>query len=266
MKASFCMMGFGYDQELAERCIARTSALGYDGIEFWKQYLDHADLDWVRGACEAAGLEIVQVCPYFDFTGSAETYEATLREVERFVGYARRLGAKWVRTYTGRVGSAEATDEQWERTVEGLRYACDLGAPFGIEFPLETHQVIHHPACLTDTSASTLRLLDLVDRLNLRVAIQTPLKGERPEFSAEQLGPHVVQIQAHNWRGATESTWGTLTHLDDGDLDFANYLRILRSKGFDGYISIDHPSHSGQDAWEDVAAHEIRYLRRLIGG
>jgi sugar phosphate isomerase/epimerase len=266
MKLSFCMMGFGYTQETAERCIALCGRLGYDGIELWKQYLDHADLNWVRRACDAAGLEIVQVCPYFDFTGSPETYEATLREAERFVGYARTLGARWIRTYTGRVGSAEAGAEQWARCVEGLRIICDLGAPFGIEFPLETHQLIHNPACLTDTSASTLRLLDLVDRPNLRVAIQTPLKGEAPELTADLLGPHVVQVQAHNWIGATATTWGTLTYLDAGDLDFASYLRILRSKGFDGVISIDHPTHSGQHPWEEAAAHEIGYLRRLIAG
>jgi sugar phosphate isomerase/epimerase len=257
-------MGFGFSQELAERCIRLCGELGYDGIELWKQYLDTADLGWVREACAAAGLEIVQICPYFDFTTSEETYEATLEEAERFVGYARALNARWIRTYTGRVGSAEATPEQWRRTVEGLKRVCDLGAPHGIEFPLETHQLIHNPACLTDTSASTLRMLELVDRPNLRVAIQTPLKDEAPEYSADQLGPHVVQIQAHNWRGASATTWGTLTYLDAGDLDFPNYLRILRGKGFDGVISIDHPAHSGQDDWAEVAAHEIRYLRGLI--
>jgi sugar phosphate isomerase/epimerase len=92
-KVSFCMMGFGYSQEVAEQCIALFSQLGYDGIEYWKQYLDHANLDWVRLASEAAGLTIVQVCPYFDFTTSQETYEESLREAERFVGYARKLGA-----------------------------------------------------------------------------------------------------------------------------------------------------------------------------
>ena len=43
---------------------------------------------------------------------------------------------------------AEATDEQWERCVAGLKLVCEMGAPYGIEFPLETHQVIHQPAIL----------------------------------------------------------------------------------------------------------------------
>jgi sugar phosphate isomerase/epimerase len=257
------MMGFGYTQAVAERCVALAGALGYDGIEFWKQYLDQADLAWVRRACDAQGLQIVQVCPYFDFTTSQGTYDATLREAARFAGYARALGAPYVRTYTGKTPSAEATDEQWARCVRGLQAVCDLGAPDGITFLLETHQVIHGGPCLTDTSATTLRLLDLVGRPNLRVALQTPLVGETAEESAARLGRYVDQVQAHNWIGATATTWGRLTFLDAGDLDFAGYIRILQGQGFDGWLSIEHASHH---PWEQTAEHEIRYLRRLIAG
>ena len=178
MKTSFCMMGFGYTREIAERCISLAGELGYDGIEFWKQYLDHADLDWTRDAAEEQGLQIVQVCPYFDFTTSSDAYEETLREADRFVEYARKLGAPFIRTYTGKTPSFDATDEMWDRCVEGLRVVCDAGAQHGVTFLLETHQVIHGGPCLTDTSTHTLRLMELVGRPNLRVALQTPLIGE----------------------------------------------------------------------------------------
>lgn len=254
-------MGFGYTREIAQRCTVLAGELGYDGIEFWKQYLDDADLDWTREAAKAQGLKIVQVCPYFDFTTSVETYEEALRETERFIDYAWKLGAPFVRTYTGKTPSADATDEMWERCVEGLRVVCDAGALHGVRFLLETHQVIHGSPCLTDTSANTQRLMELVDRPNLRVAIQTPLVGETPYETAERLGSVTDQIQAHNWTDATESSWGTLQYLDSGDLDFAEYVRILCRQGFDGWISIDHPNHH---PWEQTAAHEIVYLRRLI--
>ena len=136
-----------------------------------------------------------------------------------------------------------------------------MAAASDVTLLLETHQVIHSGPCLSDTSPTTIRLLELVDRSNLRVAIQTPLVGETPEDSARQLGRYVDQIQAHNWIGATETTWGQLTFLDAGDLDFSRYLRILREEGFDGWISVEHAHHH---PWEETAAHEIAYLRRLL--
>ena len=42
-----------------------------------------------------------------------------------------------------------------------------------------------------------------------------------------QLGAELVQVEAHNWVGATAESWGKLTFLDSGDLDFASYLRRL---------------------------------------
>ena len=166
-----------------------------------------------------------------------------------------------MRAYTGVTPSAEADDAMWTRCVKGLQEACDMAAASGVTLLLETHQVIHSGPCLSDTSPTTIRLLELVDRPNLRVAIQTPLVGETPEDSARQLGRYVDQIQAHNWIGATETTWGQLTFLDAGDLDFRRYLRILRQQGFDGWISIEHAHHH---PWEQTAAHEIAYLRKLL--
>jgi sugar phosphate isomerase/epimerase len=261
MQVSFAMMGFGWTQEVAERCIQVAGRLGYDGIDLWKQYLDTADLAWVRETCAAQGLQIVQICPYFDFTSSQASASESMREAETFIGYAQTLGASYIRTYTGITPSADADDAMWDRCVKSLREACDMAAASEVKLLLETHQVIHSGPCLTDTSPTTIRLLELVDRPNLTLAIQTPLVGETPEYTARKLGRYAAQIQAHNWIGATESTWGQLTFLDAGDLDFAEYLRILRGEGFDGWISVEHANHH---PWKETAAHEIAYLQDLI--
>ena len=128
MQVSLAMMGFGWTQDVAERCIEVAGSLGYDGIDLWKQYLDTADLGWVRDACAAQNLQIVQLCPYFDFTTSETTAADSLREAATFVGYAETLGAPYVRAYTGVTPSAEADDAMWARCVKGLQEACDMAA------------------------------------------------------------------------------------------------------------------------------------------
>ena len=45
--------------------------------------------------------------------------------------------------------------------------------------------------------------------------------------------------------------------------DWDEYIREVKSKGFDGYISIEHGSHHPP---YETAAHEIKYLKRLIAG
>ena len=134
-----------------------------------------------------------------------------------------------------------------------------MGRPQGITFALETHQVIHSGPNLTDTSATTLKLLADVDMDNLVVNLQTPLLGETVFETADRLGARTVMLHAHNWVGS----WPRLTFLDAGDVDFAAFVRVLRTRGFDGYLSIEHGSHHPP---YETAEHEIKYLKRLIAG
>ncbi|MDP6775422.1 MAG: sugar phosphate isomerase/epimerase family protein [Candidatus Latescibacteria bacterium] len=257
MRAGFCTNAFGKAQKAMEACIPELGRLGYDCLEFWDQYLTNANLGWVKETVAAHGMEIVQVCPYFDFTTSEETWAQSLRDAERHIGYAVELECPFVRTYTGNVGSADASPEQWRACVEGLKRICEMGAERGIGFPLETHQVIHSGPNLTDTSETTLRLLDDVGMDNLQVNLQTPLLNETVFQTAEQLGEHVVHLHAHNWI----EEWPRLTFLDSGDVDFGAFLRVLRAKGFDGVISIEHGNHHPP---YETAGHEIGYLKGLI--
>ena len=263
MKAAFCTNVFGNTKEAMAEAIPRLAEMGYDGLEFWEQYLAEADLSWLRDFMDAHKLEIVQICPYFDFTEGKAKWDESLKIAERYVGYSLQLGRPMIRTYTGNVGSADATKEQWDACVDGLQSICEMGKPHGIIFALETHQVIHSGPNLTDTSDSTLKLLADVGQDNLKLNLQTPLVNESITFSAEQLGEHVIHLHAHNWIIGWPAAGGRLTFLDSGDEDFAEFVRVLKSKGFDGYISIEHGSHHPP---YETAEHEIKYLKRLIAG
>ena len=92
MKSSFCTNAFGNDQADQEKAIPYLAELGYDGIELWQQYLCNADLGWVRSIADGHDLEIVQICPYFDFTTSQDTWDPKhpgCRNLYRIRGRAR---------------------------------------------------------------------------------------------------------------------------------------------------------------------------------
>ena len=46
MKSAFCTNVFGTTQKDMEQAIPRLTEMGYDGLEFWEQYLSGADLGW----------------------------------------------------------------------------------------------------------------------------------------------------------------------------------------------------------------------------
>ena len=123
MKAAFCTKWIADTQEEMEKAIPALAEMGYDGLEFWEQYLSGADLSWLKETMDSESLEIVQICPYFDFTTSSETWDQSLSNAERFIGYSLELGRPFVRTYTGNTGSADATKAQWDACVKGLRRA-----------------------------------------------------------------------------------------------------------------------------------------------
>lgn len=259
MKTSFCTNVFRHQD--MDAAVVRLAQMGYDGLEFWDQYLVQADIDGLSSLLRRNGIAVSQLCPYFDFVSGRERWEETLKVAERYVEWAGILDCRLIRVFTGDCGSGEASDGQWAAAVEGLRIACGMGAPTGVSFALEAH-----PGSLMDTSESTLRLLGEVGAANLGVNLQVPLGDEEVMESASKLADRVIHLHAHNWLGlAPGGAWGELTFLDSGDCDFAGFLGRLHQRGFDGYVSIEHGSHNaGRRDPFAVAEHEVRYLKGLF--
>jgi sugar phosphate isomerase/epimerase len=256
MKAGFCVPKRA--PETTHEILRGLGRLGYDGVEIWQQLVEAHGVDALAEWLDETGLEVAQVCPYFDFTTSERTAAESLALAEKYIGIAARLRCRRLRTFTSKMGafgsSRDAEDAHWRRTADGIRAACRMAAPQGIALVLETH---FGDGQLCDSTPAVRRLLEEVGEPNLSVNLQPPLQ-EDPLQSAHNLAPFVTHLHAHNWVGG----WDHLTFLDGGDVDFAEFVRILRDEGgFDGYISIEHPHH--HPFWE-IAQHEIEYIRGLI--
>lgn len=255
MMAAYCTNIFSTN-EMPE-ALKLLKDMGYQGVEFWHQYLMEIDIVQLKGLVDEIGLEVAQICPYFNVTGTQQELLNTYEMAERYINYAEILNCNLIRVFTGNVKSSEADEKLYKQGIEGLKTICEMGRVKNIFFVLETHD-----GSLMDTSAATLKLLNEVGSDNLKVNLQVPLGyGKEDIFeSARLLGEQVVHLHAHNWKG----NWPNLTYLNEGDYDFKKFVDILRSKGFDGYISIEHGTHMGKrDAFE-VAKKEIEYLSSKI--
>jgi 3-dehydroshikimate dehydratase len=255
MKAGFCTNCIK-DVSL-EDALPVLAELGYDGVEFWDKQICTHDLEELKAVLDRVGLECAQVCPYFDFTGGEEKWERSIWLAEEYIQIAEQLGAQLIRTFTGTVSSKEATDKHWSEAVSGLRSICELGRDKNIAFALEMHS-----GHLADTSDSALRLLEQVGASNLGVNLQLPVFGEDVWDTIKVLEPYTIHVHAHNWMSLDGGR--DLTFLDSGNFDFDRFAQYLYERGYRGYVSIEHATHYGRHTWQETAAHEIAYLKRLF--
>ena len=256
MKTGFCLQGTWAIER--PELLKVLDEIGCDGVEIWQQAFESVGLEGVVKNIEPYSFEVAALNSYMDFTTSEESFSESVKLAETFLDYASAMDCKRVRTFTSKMGSFKTSDEaepvHWERAIKGIQTVAEMAAEKDILCVMEVHA---GDGQLYDTSEATLRILEGVDRKNVIVNLQPPLRGEDALDSARRLGPHVQHLHAHNWRGG----WGKFTYLDSGDLDFPKYLDVLHGHGFDGYISIEHASY--RDTIE-IARHEIPYLKKLI--
>ncbi|MBO1330453.1 sugar phosphate isomerase/epimerase [Streptomyces sp. VRA16 Mangrove soil] len=144
----------------------------------------------VRAVSDQYGLTCCSYGSYF---------RATPGELAGFPAIARaavRLGAQRVRVWAGGTGSQHVLPDERHETVRCLREAARIAADHGLTLATE-----FHGGTLTDTVASTLRLLDEVDADNVRTYWQPPqdMPDEEALAGLVELGARVAAVHAFSW-------------------------------------------------------------------
>lgn len=175
--------------------VARRAAdAGLDVIEWGADvHAPPAEPGAVRAAREAADRHGLDCCSYGSY------FRATPGEQADFPAVARAavlLGAPRVRVWAGGKGSGAALADERRATVACLREAAAVAADHGLEIAPE-----FHGGTLTDTVASTVRLLEEIGADNVRTYWQPPL--DAPDEAAlaglAELGDRVTAVHAFSW-------------------------------------------------------------------
>lgn len=185
-------------------------AAGLEGIEWGGDiHVPHGDLSAaarVASLTASAGLSVAAYGSYYRLAESSDA-EAVVRT-------ASALGAPTIRVWAGRRGSADADDGYWHAVVADAERLLALATDHGMTVSFE-----YHRNTLTDTRASTAKLLDLLP------AART-LWQPRPERDqAENLGdlravlPRLTNIHVFTWTPA-----GERRPLAEGRADWLGYL------------------------------------------
>ncbi|GAA3409650.1 sugar phosphate isomerase/epimerase family protein [Paenibacillus hodogayensis] len=140
-------------------------------------------------------------------------------EFDKVLDTALTLGAPSVRVWAGRVGSAEADDRLWHRTVEDARRIGEKAAAHGLRIDLEFHR-----NTLTDTIDSTIKLMEDIGSPHVRSCWQPPVDmppGQR-EAELSRLLPWLSGLHVFHWVGVERLP------LREGLDEWRRYLDMIR--------------------------------------
>lgn len=141
--------------------------LGLDGIELVAQEgtpfnidLPEPQIERIVRASKTFRLPVVTLTPYFWDINSDDKTErrANIDGLIRAVHLAKRMGAKFVRSYGGKDSVKGTEEEKFHRAVEALKEVGAVAKQEGITLLIE-----NHPGTMTRTGRDTRRMVDAVN-------------------------------------------------------------------------------------------------------
>ncbi len=260
MKTALCTIAFR--ERLLEYSLDIACEAGLDGVEIWGRephISEEYDANRVAAARKMVverGLQVAVFGSYLRF-GAVENDNISLRDVLQI---AAGLEAPVVRVWAGDVGSDEADDELWKRTVHECHEAAVAAAKMGMKLAAEMHS-----NTLADTGPCARRLVEDVghESFGLNYQASSKLDDDDPLERLEFALPHVFHLHAQNYaplNGDPERI--ERVGLADGVIDYAPLVSRLREVGYDGYLAIEF-SPSNCESKRDAIIRDAHYLRSL---
>lgn len=152
--------------EIAE-AIRMFAALGLDGIEIVAQegtpfHIDapEEEVEKIISASRQYDLPVVTLTPYYWAINSDDEAErrANIEGLKKAIRLAKRMGAKFVRSYGGRDTAGGTEEEKFDRSVQALKEAGLTAQENGITIIVE-----NHPGTVTRTGSATAKMVKAVD-------------------------------------------------------------------------------------------------------
>ena len=188
----------------------------------------------------------------------AEYRAQRVLDLKRGAEFAARMGASQMATHAGFLPE-DPNSPDYEPVVTALREIAMHARERGVAFLFETGQ---------ETPTTLKRVMDDIGTDNLGVNYDPAnllLYGKaNPMDALSILGPYIRDVHAKDGFYPTDGrSLGKEARLGDGLVDFGVLIGYLKSRGYDGAITIEREI-SGEQQIADIR-HAKEMLEKLIG-
>ena len=234
--------------------------LGLDAVDFSIKFFPKRDAETIkqtRAALETHDIPPCMIACYSDFTHPDPAQRAqALTDLKADIALAKALGVEFLRVTAGQnhPGTERAAGVQW--VADGFRRALDEAAKHGITLAYENHTK-GAPWEYWDFSQPTDIFLEVLDALSdtpLGVCFDTanPLVLREDVLALlEQVIHRIVVVHIFDLRevGVFEPV-----RVGTGASPIPQVFSRMRQAGYDGWLSIEEASRSGEQGFMESVA------------
>jgi sugar phosphate isomerase/epimerase len=245
--------------------------LGLDGADMSVAHLtshqpDH--LKELRAQADAAGVRIVMLVTYSDFTQpEPAARRRQLDELKANIEAAAYLDAGFLRVTAGQAHPGVARADGIEWAVEGLTAALDLAASAGVELVYENH-TIGYGWTYYDFSQPAGIFLEIAARTKgtgLKILFDTAnnlASDDDPLAVLEEVKDRVAVLHVNDIQRAGHFE---PVVVGTGVVPLQAIFQAIRATGFDGWISIEEASRTGEAGFRQAVPY-VDQLWQQAGG
>jgi sugar phosphate isomerase/epimerase len=227
---------------------------GLDAIDLSALFLtsrEHSYLRAVAGDIRQSGMPLAVVNTYSDLTHpDADHRQKQAAELTRDIEAAAFLGAKMVRITAGQAHPNLDEEEAVRWVIDAFHRASETAGRNGILLVYENHSkpgVWKYPD-FSHPSALFLKIARGIASTPVRILYDTANALARGEDPLALLGEVIDRVSCVHAADTAVSGKLKPVRIGEGIVPFDSIFRALKASGFDGCISIEEASSSGESA------------------
>jgi hydroxypyruvate isomerase len=173
-------------------------------------------------------------------TGDAKHVESFVKDLEKSVEVAKRVGAKWMTIVLGDQNPRARQGTQDATAIEMLKRGAEVFEPHGLVMVMEPLNFLNHPGMYLERSDHAYMLCKAVDSPAVKILFdiyhQQIAEGNLIP-NIKRFWDEIAYFQIGDNPGRNEPT--------TGEINYRNVFKTIHGKGFKGVLGMEHGNSRG---------------------